>query len=68
MSTASATSKVLRGTKRVRLACEVRFYDQRRARILDPDEPLDPLGRAVYLGRDCRWICGSDTGAKEESI
>jgi hypothetical protein len=50
MSTASATSKVLRGSKRVRLACEVRFYDQRRARILDPDEPLDPLGAKESRG------------------
>lgn len=36
MSAASETSKVLRGTKRVCLACEVRFYDLVRDPIICP--------------------------------
>lgn len=36
MSTASATNKVLRGTKRVCLACDVRFYDLVREPIICP--------------------------------
>src|SRR5262249_9132923 len=52
MTTLSATSKAMRGTKRVCAACEVRFYDLARKAIVCPScgAPYMPAPRPMVQG------------------
>ena len=68
MSTLSARRKVMRGTKRTCLGCEVRFYDLARSSIVCPScgAPYTPAPEQIVQARTSVASFSSKTGWRNQ--
>jgi hypothetical protein len=68
MSTLSARRKVMRGTKRTCLACEVRFYDLARNPIVCPScgAPYAPAPEQIVQARTAVASFSTKTGWRSQ--